>query len=151
LNGRTARLLVAPLTIVILLCVAGCSTSHQQDETAREYPGQSPMNSVDPAKKVEFISFCAKWCESCREVPPVLDRLTKEFPAVSYRELNIDEDVNFKLYLKYKGDKEDGIPFMFVLVDDQPVAHMRGILPYDEVAKFLSGAIAKHASARRRA
>jgi thiol-disulfide isomerase/thioredoxin len=132
------------LIFVTVSCVPGCIQSGSQDGKQEQLANDTSLQS----KKVEFVAFCAKWCEVCREVPPLLSHLQRDFPAVSFRELDVDDEDNFKLYLKYKGDKTDGLPYLFVIIDGEVVAQLRGILPYEKVVSFLRGAIRQHATGR---
>jgi thioredoxin 1 len=39
------------------------------------------------------VDFWAPWCKPCSAVDPILEELEREFPAVTFTKLNIDENV----------------------------------------------------------
>jgi len=76
----------------------------------------------------------------CRQVPPVLEELRRIFPAVSVRELDVDDEANSKLWSDYGSD---AVPYYYVLVDGKIVARFRGFLPSEHAERFLRDALTK--------
>jgi thioredoxin-like negative regulator of GroEL len=127
--------------LVLALCIAGCSRVAQPEP---EDDGAAAAQ-IQPARKIEFIVFSAKWCGVCRDVPPVLEKLQARFPTASIRELDIDDEANLKRWSEYGSD---AVPYYFILADGQIVARFRGFLPYDHAEKFLRDALKKLDSPR---
>jgi len=61
-----------------------------------------------------------------------------KFPTVSFRDLDIDNEDNSKLWAEYGSD---AVPYYYVLADGKIVARFRGFLPYDHAETFLQDAI----------
>ena len=107
----------------------------------------SRASAATPAQQqVELLVFSAKWCSVCRNVPPVLKRLEAEFPEVTIRELDVDDDEAGKLAAEYGAD---ALPYYFVRVDGEVVARQRGFLPYAEARQFLRAAMNRANAAKR--
>jgi thiol-disulfide isomerase/thioredoxin len=151
----TRSLTTAPFIFAWLLLLPGCAPSTDDtaatpspraiDKTDSSATRLPETGSVQP-KKVEFLVFTAKWCAVCKDVPPLLTRLKKEFPTVSFQEMDVDQGDNFQLYTKYMSEKESGLPDMFVVVDGKVAAHLLGLLPYERVAKTMREALGRNQS-----
>lgn len=136
-----ARRAIALSILAMATCAVGCSGSvPSEPKPERERGGEvqaTPTTSSKPAqakKKIEFIVFSAKWRSVCREVPAVLEGLRTAFPTVTFRELDIDDKENEKLWLEYGSD---AVPYNHILVDGKVVAKFRGYLPPADAEKFV--------------
>jgi thiol-disulfide isomerase/thioredoxin len=60
---------------------------------------------VDKAKIPVVVEFYTPWCEPCKELEPVLKKMSKEFPTVSFYRYNMDT-------LYYQANKREvtGVP-----------------------------------------
>ncbi len=61
----------------------------------RRLEGPVPVKLADWKGKVLVLSFWATWCEPCRELEPLFDRVGRKYeshPAVAFFSVNSDED-----------------------------------------------------------
>jgi thiol-disulfide isomerase/thioredoxin len=125
------------LQLSLAICLVGCSRVALPEKDGEE-AARTLASNVTAPKKVEFVVFSAKWCEPCRNVPPVLEKLRVKFPTVSFRDLDVDNEDNLKLWSEYGAD---AVPYYYVLADGRIVARFRGFLPYDNAEAFLRDAL----------
>jgi dienelactone hydrolase len=85
-------------------------------------------------RRIEFVVFSAIWCEVCREIPPVFEKLRASFPSVTFSNLDINDKENEKRWVDYGSDT---VPYYYILADGKVVAKFRGFLPYDNAEKFV--------------
>lgn len=125
--ARNTRTSVAGLVaIVALVAIGGCVPA--------------PVSERPIPKKVELLVFGAKWCKVCRDVPPIITRLKTEFPALTVEELDVDQDENFKVLMKYQLEGETGLPYMVILADGEVVMRILGLISYERIAKYVRDA-----------
>ncbi len=125
------------LAIVLTLCIVGCSRV-LPPEQQKDEPARSHASDLKAPRTIAFVVFSAKWCGVCRDVPAVLEQLRATFPAVTFRELDIDEEENEKLWVEYGSN---AVPYNYILVDGKAVAKFRGFLPLADAEKFVRDAL----------
>lgn len=49
------------------------------------------FNETIKLDKLTFVDFYATWCGPCKTVAPVLEDLSKKYPTVQFRKVDVDE------------------------------------------------------------
>lgn len=79
------------------------------------------------------IDFWAEWCEPCKQLSPVLERLAGEY-AGRFVLAKIDVDANQMLFQQFG---VQGIPAVFAVVAGQPVPLFQGAAPEAQIRQVL--------------
>lgn len=79
------------------------------------------------------IDFWAEWCEPCKQLSPILERLTREY-AGRFVLAKIDVDANQMLFQQFG---VQGIPAVFAVVAGQPVPLFQGAAPEAQIRQVL--------------
>ncbi|MEV6104752.1 tetratricopeptide repeat protein [Streptomyces sp. NPDC051940] len=83
------------------------------------------------------IDFWAEWCQPCKQLSPVLERLTEEY-AGRFVLAKIDVDANqmvFQAFSQQLGIQ--GIPAIVAIVAGQPVPLFTGVTPEPQIRQVL--------------
>ena len=93
--------------------------------------------TVLQAKKPVLVDFWAPWCAPCRMVAPVIDELAKEYEGrIDFAKLDIDQ--NPRTASKYS---VMSIPTLIVFKRGQPVSHIVGFRPKEELTRNLDAVL----------
>ncbi|GHJ31471.1 co-chaperone YbbN [Streptomyces hygroscopicus subsp. sporocinereus] len=79
------------------------------------------------------IDFWAEWCEPCKQLGPVLERLATEY-AGRFVLAKIDVDANQMLFQQFG---VQGIPAVFAVIAGQPVPLFQGAAPEAQIRQVL--------------
>ncbi|MET7936869.1 tetratricopeptide repeat protein [Streptomyces sp. NPDC005322] len=79
------------------------------------------------------IDFWAEWCEPCKQLGPILERLAGEY-AGKFVLAKIDVDANQMLFQQFG---VQGIPAVFAVVAGQPVPLFQGAAPEAQIRQVL--------------
>lgn len=60
---------------------------------------------------MKLIHFTAEWCQPCKMMKPMVDKVIEEHPEIEYHSVDIDKDPNFA-----KAEGVMGVP-TFILND----------------------------------
>jgi thioredoxin 1 len=94
--------------------------------------------TVLKADKPVLVDFWATWCKPCQMVAPIVEELAKEYDGrVKFVKLDVDQ--NPKTATKYK---VMSIPTLLVFKKGQPVSHLVGFRPKNELKRVLDAALA---------
>jgi putative thioredoxin len=80
------------------------------------------------------IDFWAEWCEPCKQLSPVLERLAAE-AAGAWVLARIDVDANQRIAQAFR---VQSIPMVFAVVGGQPVNAFTGVIPEAQLRTFLA-------------
>jgi putative thioredoxin len=84
------------------------------------------------------IDFWAEWCEPCKQLSPVLEKLAVEGGG-AWVLARIDVDANQRLAQMFR---VQGIPMVFAVVGGQPVDAFSGVVPEAQLRQWI-GAVLK--------
>jgi thioredoxin 1 len=94
--------------------------------------------SVLKADKPVLVDFWATWCKPCQMVAPIVDELANEYNGrVKFVKLDVDQ--NPKTATKYK---VMSIPTLLIFKKGQPISHLVGFRPKNELKRVLDTALA---------
>ncbi|GGU44033.1 co-chaperone YbbN [Streptomyces albospinus] len=79
------------------------------------------------------IDFWAEWCEPCKQLGPLLERLAAEY-AGKFVLAKIDVDANQMLFQQFG---VQGIPAVFAVIAGQPVPLFQGAAPEAQIRQVL--------------
>ncbi|MFJ9473376.1 tetratricopeptide repeat protein [Streptomyces caniferus] len=139
--------------VVDLAAVKSAGEAKQKAEQARAEAartGQAPVSGarlvfdVDEAgfqqdvlqRSTEVpvvIDFWAEWCEPCKQLGPLLERLAGEY-AGKFVLAKIDVDANQMLFQQFG---VQGIPAVFAVVAGQPIPLFQGAAPESQIRQVL--------------
>ncbi len=89
------------------------------------------------AEKPVLVDLWATWCRPCLMVAPILDELAEEYNGrVSF--VKVDVDQNPKTATKYG---IMSIPTLLIFKNGEPVSHLVGVRPKEELKKSLDAVI----------
>ena len=82
--------------------------------------------------KLVLIDFYADWCGPCKLLGPVLEKISKSYPDITFIKVNVDDNeqlaVDFGIL---------SIPAVFMLKDGKPVNKFVGSLPESRIVNIL--------------
>ncbi|GAA1876298.1 tetratricopeptide repeat protein [Asanoa iriomotensis] len=84
------------------------------------------------------IDFWAEWCEPCKQLSPILEKLAVE-GAGAWVLAKVDVDANQRLAQMFR---VQGIPMVFAVVGGQPVDAFSGVVPESQLRQWI-GAVLK--------
>ena len=84
-----------------------------------------------------LVDFWASWCRPCLMVAPMLDELAGKYDGrISF--VKVDVDQNPKTAARYN---VMSIPTILIFKDGQPVSHMVGLRPKEELRRSLDAVL----------
>ncbi len=89
------------------------------------------------AEKPVLVDLWAAWCKPCLMVAPILDELAEEYDG-KINFVKIDVDQNPKTAAKYG---IMSIPTLLIFKNGEPVSHMVGLRPKEELKQSLDDAL----------
>lgn len=80
------------------------------------------------------VDFWATWCEPCRQLTPLLEKLTNEYAGkFQLAKINIDQCPDIASAFQVQT-----IPYVVAISQGQPVNHFMGPLPEDQLREWLA-------------
>jgi thioredoxin 1 len=93
--------------------------------------------TVLQSDKPVLVDFWAPWCRPCLMVAPILDELAGEYSGrVSVARMDVDQ--NPKTAARYS---IMSIPTLLLFKEGEPVSHIVGFRPKDELKRSLDAAL----------
>jgi putative thioredoxin len=83
------------------------------------------------------IDFWAEWCQPCKQLSPVLEKLAVEGDG-SWVLAKVDVDANPRLAQMFR---VQGIPMVFAIVGGQPVDAFSGVVPEAQLRQWLEAVL----------
>lgn len=84
--------------------------------------------------KIVLVDFWAPWCEPCKQLAPLLERVVKEQEGkIILAKINVDENPEIAAQLKVQS-----IPIVYAFFKGQPVDAFMGIVSEQKLQAFLS-------------
>ena len=84
--------------------------------------------------KLVIVDFWAPWCEPCKQLTPILEKVVKESQGkVVLAKVNIDENQQIASQLRIQS-----IPAVFAFKNKQIVDAFEGIIPEKKLIEFFS-------------
>jgi len=83
------------------------------------------------------IDFWAEWCEPCKQLSPILEKLAIE-GAGAWVLAKIDVDANQRLAQMFR---VQGIPMVFAVVGGQPVDAFSGVVPEAQLRQWIGAVL----------
>lgn len=84
------------------------------------------------SKGTILVDFYADWCGPCKLLGPVLEKISKSYPDITFIKVNVDDNeqlaVDFGIL---------SIPAVFMLKDGKPVNKFVGSLPESRIVNIL--------------
>jgi len=100
---------------------------------------QSFEQTVLQSKTPVLVDFWAPWCRPCLMVAPVVDELADEYSGrVNFARVNVDQ--NQQVAAKYN---IMSIPTLIVFKNGEPVSHIVGFRPKEELKQGLDAVLLK--------
>ncbi len=85
-----------------------------------------------------LVDFWAPWCGPCRMVAPVVEELAREYDGrVKFVKLNTDENPGISAAYRIRS-----IPTLLLFKGGQPVSHVVGARPKEDIEQRLVAALA---------
>ncbi len=89
------------------------------------------------AKSPVLVEFWATWCRPCQMVAPILDDLAEKYTAkIDF--VKVDVDQNPKTPARYN---VMSIPTILIFKNGQPVSHIVGLRPKEELKRSLDAVL----------
>ncbi|MCK8515660.1 thioredoxin [Methylonatrum kenyense] len=80
-----------------------------------------------------LVDFWADWCEPCKQLTPVLEKLTEEFRGgFQLVKVNCEEQQELAAQIGVRS-----LPTVLLVKDGQPADQFQGVLPESQVRQFL--------------
>jgi putative thioredoxin len=80
-----------------------------------------------------IVDFWAEWCEPCKQLSPMLERLALEAGG-AWVLAKVDVDANQRLAQMFR---VQGIPLVYAIVGGQPVDAFSGVVPEQQLRQWL--------------
>ncbi len=96
---------------------------------------------VGSAQTPVLVDFWAEWCEPCKALGPVLEKIAEEY-AGGLVLAKVDIDANPDIAQAFR---IQSVPTVVLIVDGRPVDAFSGALPHKEIQEFLAKHIAPSA------
>ena len=88
---------------------------------------------VIKSDKPVLVDFWAPWCEPCKQLGPVLDKVVREYAgAVQMVKVNTDENQQLAAQLRVQS-----IPMIVAFSNGRPVDAFSGALPESQIRQFI--------------
>ncbi|MEV0153278.1 tetratricopeptide repeat protein [Micromonospora sp. NPDC050686] len=84
-----------------------------------------------------IVDFWAEWCEPCKQLSPVLERLAAEGGG-AWMLAKVDVDANPRIAQMFR---VQGIPMVYAVVGGQPIDAFSGVVPEAQLRQWISAVL----------
>jgi putative thioredoxin len=84
-----------------------------------------------------IVDFWAEWCQPCKQLSPVLERLAIEAGG-AWVLARVDVDSNPRLAQMFR---VQGIPLVYAIVDGQPIDAFNGVIPEPQLRQWIDAVL----------
>lgn len=85
--------------------------------------------------KKRVVKCTAEWCNSCKAMSPIFNRIEKEFPEFDFQELDVESDEGVDFSIKYH---VRNVPTIIILDEnDNMIDRVVGTKSFDELKNII--------------
>jgi thioredoxin 1 len=90
--------------------------------------------TIKSSKVPVLIDYSAEWCAPCRMIPPIFERLSKDFAGnIIFGKVDIDEEPGIA-----RAFGITAVPTLIIFKDGKPIDRILGVVGYDQLYKILN-------------
>lgn len=114
------------------------ASPYVKESTARTFEADVVHKSMEC---LVLIDFWAPWCEPCRQLTPLLEKLAAEYAGkLQVVKINVEQEQQLAAAFGIQS-----IPLVVALREGQPVDQFMGLMPEDQLREWLSGLLPSRA------
>lgn len=83
---------------------------------------------------IKLMKFGAEWCQPCKMLKPIIEKLEQEMPEVEFVDIDIDteQELSTKYHIR-------SIPTLILFKDGEPTDQLTGLYDYNTIKEFIEG------------
>lgn len=83
---------------------------------------------------IKLMKFGAEWCQPCKMLKPIIEKLEQEMPEVEFVDIDIDteQELSTKYHIR-------SIPTLILFKDGELTDQLTGLYDYNTIKEFIEG------------